>query len=223
MSSKLQPVHQQMLIDSGISPKITEARGCFSADAIAVATLGFKGDQCRSGLVFPNYGVDGQFRAYELRADEPRIRNGRPVKYDRVIDAGNYLDVHPFMADRVRSANETIVITEGSKKVDALATQGVAALGLKGIWGWRGKNKFGANGVIADFEEVAIRDNKFIILFDSDIKTNTSIRDSALRLKELLLSKIAASAVIKLLPYAGEQKRGVDDWITEIVRDKKYE
>ena len=224
MSALLQSHHQRMLIESGIDYHVAEARGYFSADEVAVAQLGFDAYQCRPGLVIPNFGVDGQFKAYELRPDNPRTnKKGEVIKYDRIAGLGNYLDVHPWFGDKVRSPNQTIVITEGSKKVDALASQGIPAIGLKGVWGWRGTNQFGAKGLIADFEEVAIRDNNFIILFDSDIKTNDSIQLSALRLQAMLISKRAKLVTIKELPYPGNEKRGVDDWIFTKLKDKHNE
>ena len=177
-----------MLIDSAISNEVIDARGWKSITASEASAYGFQEYQCRSGLLVPSYGCDGLLKGHQLRADEPRInKDGKPVKYDTPTGTGNFLDVNPLMNDWICRADQIIYITEGAKKVDSLASHGY----------------------------VAIKANHFRIAFDSDIKTNINIANSANELVKFLNYKQAKSVEIIYLPYEGHEKKGIDDWFAD--------
>jgi len=208
--------HHQSLIDSAISNEVIDARGWKSITASEASAYGFQDYQCRSGLLVPSYGCDGELKGHQLRADEPRInKDGKAVKYDTPTGTANSLDVNPLMKDWICKADQIIYITEGAKKVDSLASHGMVGIGLKGIYGWRGKNQSGTKSALGDWHDVAITANHFRIAFDSDIKTNINISNSAKELTNFLNYKQAKSVEIIYLPYEGHEKKGIDDWLAD--------
>ena len=214
--SSLNHHHLKSLVDSAISEEVIAARGWKSITAAECPEYGFQDYQCASGLLVPSYGCDGELKGHQLRADEPRInKNGKPVKYDTPTGTGNFLDVNPLMNEWICRADQIIYITEGAKKVDSLASHGYIAIGLKGIYGWRGKNQFGVTTALGDWHDVAIKSNHFRIAFDSDIKTNINILNSAKELTNYLNYKQAKSVEIIYLPYEGHEKKGIDDWFAD--------
>ena len=210
-----------MLIDSAISNEVIAARGWKSITAAEASGYGFQDYQCTFGLLVPSYGCDGELKGYQLRADVPRINAaGKEVKYDTPTGTGNFLDVNPIMTEFVKHPDQEIFITEGAKKVDSLASQGYVGIGLKGVWGWRGKNQFGTTTALGDWHDVAIKNNTFKIVFDSDIKTNISILNAAKELQNFLNYKQARSVEIKYLPYEGHEKKGIDDYFADLMKGK---
>jgi len=210
-----------MLIDSAISEEVIAARGWKSISAAEASAYGFQDYQCLSGLLVPSWGCDGELKGHQLRADEPRInKDGKAVKYDTPTGTGNSLDVNPLMVESVKTPGSQIYITEGAKKVDSLASHGYVAIGLKGVWGWRGKNQSGGTTALGDWHDVAIKGNHFKIVFDSDIKINMNILNSANELVNFLNYKKAKSVEIKYLPYEGHEKKGIDDYFADVQNGK---
>ena len=210
--------HRDMLHASAIKDEVIEARGYRSVDADELEELGFSKWQCRMGLLIPHHGVGGEIRDPELRPDEPRIgkTSGKAIKYESPYGSANFLDVNPLMAGEISKPRTVIFITEGAKKVDSLASHDITAIGLKGVWGWRGKNKDGGSTTLPDWEELAIKGNRFVIAFDNDIFSNPMVNEAVRRLKQWLLYRKADSVRVLLLPHDGTEKMGVDDWLASM-------
>ena len=207
--------HKQQLIDSAITDEVIAARGWESITAEQAEKYGFAAEQKRSGLLVPSWGPDKELKGHQLRADDPRLRDGKPVKYDTPFGQGNFLDINPLMVESVKTPGSQIFITEGAKKVDACASQGIPCIGIKGIWSWRGRNDYEATTALGDWHDIAIKNNYFFIAFDSDIRTNSKIAAAAKELKSFLDYKQAKSVKIIYLPYEGIEKKGIDDWIAD--------
>jgi Domain of unknown function (DUF3854) len=62
-------------------------------------------------------------------------------------------------------------VTEGIKKIDALRTHDLCAIGLLGTSNWRGSNVDGGKVALPDWERVALNDRDVYIVFDSDSTT----------------------------------------------------
>ena len=207
--------HKDQLINSCISDDVIAARGWESITAEQSEKYGFTGDQKRSGLLVPSYGCDGELKGHQLRADVPRLRENKPVKYDTPFGQGNFLDVNPLMVESVKTPGNEIFITEGAKKVDACASHGITCIGVKGIWSWRGRNDYQSTTALGDWHDVAIKNNYFYIVFDSDIRTNRKILAAAKELQSFLEYKQSKSVKIIYLPYEGHEKKGIDDWFAD--------
>src|SRR2546423_135072 len=78
------PHHQELLRASAISSGVAGARGYRSITTKAeLKGLGFSEPQRRvPALLAPVRDVTGDIRTYLLRPDEPRITDGRPLKYE---------------------------------------------------------------------------------------------------------------------------------------------
>jgi hypothetical protein len=79
-----------------------------------------------------------------------------------------------------------IWLTEGQKKADALATHGLCAVALLGVWNFKGQNEFGGVKLLADFDLIAWNGRPVYIVFDSDIMHKQSVRAALDRLIEHL-------------------------------------
>ena len=140
----LSEAHAAMLRASAISDEVIEARGYRSIEANEAKSYGFAKWQSMSGLLIPLCGVDCTVKGHQLRPDEPRLsKKGNPVKYETPLGQPNTLDINPLVQSEVAKARKAIFITEGAKKADALASFGIPAISLTGVWNWRGKNPDG--------------------------------------------------------------------------------
>ena len=214
----LLPEHLDMLHASAINDAVIEARGYQSINAADAEEYGFSYRQRLSGLLIPLWGVDGTVRGYQLRPDTPHISEttGKPIRYETPWGQTNVLDVNPLMQANMRMAKQGFWITEGSKKVDSLASHGITAIGLSGVWNWRGKNSDGGYTTLADWEDVNIKGSRFVVAYDSDIYTNPMVNSAAKRLKQFLLYRKADSVRVLELPHDGPEKIGVDDYLASI-------
>ena len=104
--------------------------------------LGFEPYQITGGgLLFPMYGPDGALAGFQFRADVPRLRDGKPVKYETPQGAKNMLDVHPRMTQHLGNPAYSLIITEGVKKGDALSAPTGSARATQGYQlGTRARN-----------------------------------------------------------------------------------
>src|ERR1700679_518989 len=71
----LHPDHLRLLLDSGISPEVSRARGYQTITRkSALRGYGFSPEQCRPpALLIPIHGAEGRLISYQMRLDEPRI------------------------------------------------------------------------------------------------------------------------------------------------------
>ena len=82
-------------------------------------------------------------------------------------------------------------MTEGVRKADAGASQGLTILAINGIWGWRGTNARGGKAALADWEAVPVDGRTVILVPDSDVwrPARMDLRKSIERLTGMLISK----------------------------------
>ncbi len=75
---QLLPQHAELITASDISPEVATARGYRSVTVKAeLRRLGFSEPQRRvPALLIPVYGVTGEIMTYQIRPDQPRVRNG---------------------------------------------------------------------------------------------------------------------------------------------------
>ena len=203
--------------------------------------VGQKDGHNYSGVIFPNsWPGEGHVREYRLRRDSPDIRydNKGIAKPDRKYlsppGAPNMLYFVPDTpAAWLDDPDLPIVITEGEKKTIALARLAwfeasdaserphFLPIGLAGVWNWQGKigmvggphgQRVNVKGVIPDLGRIRFTDRKVIIAYDSDTKTNESVRAARLELARHLIHERGAQVHFAELPAIGENKKtGIDD------------
>ncbi len=159
--------HYRQLRASGISDEVIRERGYRSAlGKSLLKELGFASSQQRApALIVPLHGVDGKAAGCQARPDHPRKDNrGRIVKYETPTGSAGRLDVPPRCRDSLADPAVPILITEGAKKADSLASAGACALNISGVWNWKARNRFGGVTVNAelatkceDYEKLASR------------------------------------------------------------------
>jgi hypothetical protein len=154
--------HRMMLASSAISDAVISARGYFSAETkTQLGDLGFaRPQQIVPALVLPQHSVDGTVVNYQSRPDRPRIdpEKGREIKYESVAGAnGVRLDVPPRCRQFLARPIKLLWVTEGLKKGDALASHGLCAVALLGVWSWR----------TDDWDRIALDERDVYVVFDT--------------------------------------------------------
>ena len=181
--------HQKMLIEeSGLAPEVVEARGYRTVEKKAeIKRFGCSEAQCGvPGLLIPIRSPAGEIILYQYRPDAPRIKDGKPVKYETPSGSRMALDVHPFAREKLGDPSVPLFVTEGVKKGDALVSRDLCALALIGVWNWRGTNDRGGKTILADWNYVALNGRRVYIVFDSDVMLKPSVYKALVGLKAVL-------------------------------------
>jgi hypothetical protein len=111
-----------------------------------------------------------------------------------------------------------LVVVEGAKKAAALISQGIAAIGLSGVWNGRIVDRDGTGSrtserLIPELEALAAG-RAFCFCFDADVKPATAAKVELAAVKTgHLLAKANATVRIAKLPLLNGQKCGPDDLI----------
>jgi hypothetical protein len=207
--------HLVQLKESAISLEVAQERGYRTVmDKAELASLGFVRTQLRvPGLLIPQWGVDGIQKNYQIRPDSPRgDKNGKALKYENPVGSTIHLDCPPRCQKMLANPLIPLWITEGSKKADALASKGACALSLIGVWGFKGKNEFGAITMLCEWDFIALKDRFVYLAFDSDIENKKQVKEALQRLAQHLKNKGAVVQIIRL-PNNNGVKVGIDDYL----------
>ncbi len=207
--------HQRLLESSAVNAGIAKRRGYFSvANGGALRLLGFSNAQQRvPALLIPLWNVHGDIAFHQARPDYPRVRDGKPVKYETPNGARMALDVHPVTRPHLGDPSRPLIVTEGIRKADAALSQGVDAVALLGVWNWRGANGDGGKAALPDWEAVALDGRTVFLAFDSDVMARPQVRAALQRLGRFLEARGAAVRVCRLQPAGDGGKTGLDDFL----------
>src|SRR5215212_5401923 len=127
---------QEITQESAIAPAVACERGYYlETTKRGLERLGFKRSQQRApALVIPRFSPCGEPIPPQIKPDNPLVeeRNGksRTRKYETPADSGIRLSVPPRAVRMMRDAQQTLYITEGDKKADALASVGECCIAL---------------------------------------------------------------------------------------------
>jgi uncharacterized protein DUF3854 len=178
---ELLPQHLAKLRSSAIHPNVAARRGYRSIATRADAKgLGFP-RLLLPALSIPRHTIDGTIDVGQVRPDHPsRDRRGKPVKYQFPKASQPRIDVHPTALSYLMETSCEVYVAESALKADALLSQGLCAIGLAGVWGWKGA------GALPDWDIVPLEGRRVFIVFDSDIAHNQNVREAAVRLQELI-------------------------------------
>lgn len=220
----LAPHHLGQLTASSIHPDVINARGYQSLQGTpgyeALRAQGFTTGQATNtpGLLLPVWGTDGRRTALSVyRPDTPRQDSKEhPRKYELPRNRAMRLDVPPLCHPRLSNPASTLVITEGQKKADAVASLGleIGVIAVLGVDCWRGKNAHGGSMALPDWDLVALNQRRVLLVYDSDLQVKTPVRNAMRRLANFLKGK-QADVMTCYLPCAPDgTKQGIDDWLT---------
>ena len=215
MSDGLLSQHAALLAASAIGAEAAKARGYRSIEQKARLTeLGFTSTQARvPALLIPIWNIHGEISVYQSRADQPRIVDGKAVKYEIPARSRMVLDVPPTCRTDLGNPTVPLFVTEGIRKADAAASIGLCCVALLGVWNFRGSNDSGGTTALADWESITLRDRVVYIVFDSDVMTKVSVHQALARLKAFLEGRHAHVRLIYLPSAPTGAKVGLDDFL----------
>jgi P4 family phage/plasmid primase-like protien len=211
---------------SGISPSVVEARGYRTLlgtedDRRLLEEHGFgprvrNRDDVYPALYIPIRNVRADIVGAQIKPAVPRVRTKTdgtpsPVKYETPSGRPPVLDVPAFTAEALNNEGTALWITEGMKKVDALVTQGMACIGLTGVFNWRS-----SMGVLGDWEDIPVKGRTVVLCFDADASGNRNVQLAMSRLGAWLRTRGAKEIKYIVVPaLVGETAvKGVDDYLT---------
>ncbi|SPM43341.1 Mycobacterium numidiamassiliense ORFan [Mycobacterium numidiamassiliense] len=212
--------HLAMLGESGITADFAMARGYETiTDPERLVDLvdgqGItKAGRHVPGLLIPLRRAEGSTWGYQYRPDVPRCdSNGRPRKYETPYGQRNGLDIPPGVAAMLADPSVPLFITEGTKKADAGALNGLCIVDLIGVWNWLHTNTAGGKMAMPEWRDCALNGRRVIIAFDSDMTRNDKVQKAARGLAGYLATK---GARIEYLWLPGDdEKTGLDDYLAE--------
>lgn len=137
-------------------------------------------------------------------------RKGKVIRYGQPADSGCKAYFPPVVdwPTALSDVSWPIVITEGEKKSLALALQGVAAIGIGGVWNWRQDDE-----LLPELAACAWDGRETILCYDSDAVTNSQVRVAELTLAAELQRRGAVVRICRLEPAEDGTKRGADDYV----------
>ena len=199
--------YQSIRWDSSTDPKDLSERRILQQEGFGGGQIPLKPEKEYTGLLIPVYSPTGKRVMVQWRPDFT-FDSGKG-KYLHPSGVTNHLDVHPLSVARVQDTAQPLVITEGVKKGDCLASRGYAAIALSGVWNWRSKSK-----PVKDWENVPLKGRKVYIIFDSDGASNRNVNFAATAL-EAFLKEQEADVVVRFVPekFGDTDTKGLDDYI----------
>ena len=215
-SDNLLPHHREMLtVASRIDDGVIKEREYRSVETkTELKRLGFSiAQQCVPTLLIPIWSVSGGDCLYQHRPDSPRIRDGKKIKYEMMVDKKMTIDVHPMVRKKMGDVSIPLLITEGIKKGDAAISHGLCAIALLGVWNFRGTNEYGGKTVLADWEHIALNERRVYVCYDSDVMEKKEVFSALVRFKAFLESRGADVRIIYLPHGEDGRKMGLDDFL----------
>jgi putative DNA primase/helicase len=221
----LLPHHANSLV--GIDEEIVAERGYYSLHrgsdttdvpmnlarlkALGIPKAGRDTPSRLPGLVIPQYRPTGEHVGVVYRPDNPPRDplSGKQRKYLMPAGRPAVLDVHPRNAEYMTDPTVELWITEGTKKADALLSNGLVTAALAGVFNWRSRH-----GTLGDWEDVQLRGRSVVICFDSDATSNPNVLRAMIRFGRWLKSKGAKPRYcITPASVHGVSTKGVDDYL----------
>ncbi len=136
-------------------------------------------------LVIPFRHSDGTVNGYaRLKPTSPKKdRNGKPRKYESPKGQRNRPYFPPGVIDKLSDAGVPLCITEGEKKAAKADQEGIACIGLVGVFSFNTK---GRAELCAELRDIAWNGRDVRICYDSDLNTNENVREAERRLAAAL-------------------------------------
>lgn len=211
--------HRAMLAASGITPEHAAKRGYETVtDSGRLANLDgdchgiTKAGRNVPGLLVPMLREDGTTWGYQYRPDVPRLRDGKPAKYETVWQQRNGLDVPPGVGPMLADPSIPLWITEGCKKADCGAIHGLCIVALSGVWNWLHTNSAGGKMAFPEWRDIALNGRRVAMAFDGDTARKPPVQKALHALAGYLAAKGAKIEYLHLPDT--DDKTGLDDYLT---------
>lgn len=166
-----------------------------------------------TGLVIPyTVALNGSGPPFaRVRIDHPGP-DGK--KYRSPKGSTNRLYIPPIL-DRTLLDDVAcpLYVTEGEKKALKACQEGLACIGLAGVWSWRTKSSSGQTGPLPDLDRIPFKGRKVYVVFDSDLATNEKVRHAEAALAAELAGRGAEVYRIPLPAGPSGEKVGLDDYL----------
>ena len=219
------PEHRdEILTGSAVAEHVAAARGYESLEdtpenrarlrELGFATPAWDREDAWPVLLIPVRRATGEIITHQIKPAVARTvaKNGkaRPVKYETPKGGGLHLDVPAYTREHLDNPATPLWFTEGVKKVDSMASRGLAAIGLTGVWCWRS-----TLGTLGDWEDVPLKGRGVaVVCFDADAATNPDVRAAMRRFGAWLRSKGVQAVKYVVVPSEvnGVRVKGVDDY-----------
>lgn len=210
--SSLSQNHLSHLLGSGISQAIIFKRGYETVTGDSPKLGRFSLSFQVPGLLIPHC-AEGNFR-YQLRPDAlPLGKDGKPKKYLYESGSNRFIDTLHAPPEALANSTKPIVIVEGIKKGDALASQDIApCLAILIIDSCSGALTHKQVALRHPLDEINLKGRRVLVCLDADMATNPFVWLAADKLRARLL---AAEADVRFvnIPPGKEGKDGLDDFI----------
>jgi hypothetical protein len=206
--------HMRMLAESGITSEHAAARGYETVtgpERLAEVNVVRAVRSHVPGLLVPMLRVDGSTWGYQYRPDTPRLRDGKPVKYETPWQQRNGLDIPPGVVEMVADPTIPLWITEGVKKADCGALHGLCIVALSGVWNWLQTNAAGGKMALPEWHDIALNGRRVILGFDGDVARKPAVHRALHALACYLATKGARVEYLHLPDT--DDKTGLDDYI----------
>jgi putative DNA primase/helicase len=198
-----------------IAEDVIEERGYATVtDSFALENINFPAS-CNPALLIPGHKVHDVLGGYQIRLDVPfadKAKPGKKVRYLFAKEHQNFLDCLPRHRPQLGNPKIPLYITESIIKADTLTSQGLCALAISGVTGWKGKNEDGGTVALPCFDSIAIKDRVIYVVPDSDYKTNRNVRAAVNKLAAWLKWRGATVKVIEIPAAPDGSKQGADDY-----------
>lgn len=214
----LLPQHLEDLRGSGLSDWTIAQWGCYSitTDQRWVMTqLGFGHVEppLLALPILPPGRKEPDLNDVIVKPDRPRKdSNGKPIKYEMRPRSQNHLHVPLSCRDRLGDPSVSLWITEGQKKAEKAAQEGLCCIALPGVWSWLVRVASEVSFPVGDFSLIELS-RLALIAFDSDAIRNASVKLASRRLGEFLIKRGAKAYRVWLPDEEGKQKVGLDDYL----------
>lgn len=214
--------HQRLLMEeSGIHPDVIAGRGYHSLrsgqinELVNLGVLTTASLSATGWLSIPIYRPDGSKHGEQIRVFGSMARQ----KYLWPSGARLAFDVHPSCLGDLFDPDVPILITEGTKKADALLSAARAehyrcvVIALAGCLGWRARIN-DATMASPDFLDVVWENRKVFVISDSDFRSNDEVARGWTDAAYYITGKTGPHRTfLVIVPPAGTTKQGADDYL----------
>jgi hypothetical protein len=215
----LAAAHRADLEGSGLSERTIAAWGAYTVEVDqrwVMNQLGFSHiDPPALALpILPPDRIQPDLDDVLLKPDRPRVdRRLHAAKYEARPKSRNRIHAPLSTRGKLNDVSTPLVITEGQKKAEKAAQEGICAVALAGVWNW--KDRVGETSFpISDFELFILTRRRVLLCFDSDAVSNPHVCQAEHDLASFLSRRFEAMVSIKRLPQGdGGAKVGLDDFL----------
>lgn len=212
---------EEDLARSGISAAAADYAGMFP---VTNARKLFPKALRKAALIIPYYELNGDPMRYGDDDEFGRLRYLGAIEIDPYTGKKGQRYYQPAKSgcrayfpkvegfdwtELAADPEEPLAITEGEKKALCACVNGLATIGLGGVYNFMRDDRF-----LSELEQIVWDGRNVFIVFDSDARTNVEIQRAEARLVQELRKRGATLYIVRI-PAEGDKKVGLDDYIVK--------